>query len=230
VSAPHIAGSYSRIDMFKRCPKRFWHTNIAKDLGPYVQTEQQKQGDLVHKILEKYIRDGQPVPPGYEYLIPLASAVRSFPGTSLAELQLAVDANLRPCGSKEWDKVWIRFIIDVLKLRGNVAWAGDWKTGKRTFDELQLKMFAAAVFVHYPDVDTVATNYVWLREKNLDKPMIYHRNQLADMWGEINGYMQQIQEAARNNHWPAKKNPFCGWCPVLKVGKCDEAHGVKCRI
>ena len=232
--ADFIAGSFSRIDSFRKCPKRFYEQNIKKSI-PWKQTSQQIAGERVHKILELAVKDGTPPPVGYEKFAPLAQTIRNAPGQTFTEMRMTVDRDGAPCGYSDWDRAYIRVVVDVMKVKGDTAWAGDYKTGKRTFDELQLKLTAGVTMIHLPDVNTVATSYIFTEETSIDKPTIYHRSDLANILAEPIDWMNRIQEANRTNTWPAnpRKNgpPFCAWCPVNKAGLCEEAkmHGIAPR-
>jgi len=227
--ADFIAGSHSRIEAFKQCPKKFYHQSVAKgtEKVAYVQSEEAKTGDTIHKLFDLNLKSNTPFPADYKRFEPLAEAVKQGPGLLFSEVQLTVDQRLSPCGSRDWDRAYIRMIVDVLKIDGATAWAGDWKTGKRNFDESQLALTAAGVFVHYPQVDTVATSYIWVGEQGIDEPKVYTRDQLDALWAEPLQWMNRIQEAKRTNSWPARPTkygpPFCAYCSVNKAGMCAEA-------
>lgn len=228
--ADFVSGSHSRIEAFKQCPKKFYHQSVAKgaDKVAYVQSEEAKTGDTIHKLLDANLKHGTSFPVDYAArLEPLAAAVKQGPGTLYSEVELTVDRNLTPCGSRDWDRAYIRMIVDVLKIDGTTAWGGDWKTGKRNFDESQLALSAAGIFVHFPQVDTVATSYIWIGEKDIDKPKVYTRDQLDALWSEPLQWMNRIQEAKRTNSWPARPTkfgpPFCAYCSTNKAGLCKEA-------
>ena len=151
--------SYSRIDSFKQCPKKFHGTTIAK-LVPYTQTEQQRFGDTVHKMFQDRVEKGTPFPFGYEKYEPIAASIIRQPGQTFCELELNWTKDLEPCGSREWDRCWLRVKLDVTKILEPIAWTGDYKTGKRHFDELQLKVYAASLFQAFPDLEQVFTSFL----------------------------------------------------------------------
>lgn len=96
-------------------------------------------------------------------------------------------------------------------------------TGKMSFDGEQLKLTAAVVFQHYPDVDTVASAYLWLKD-GVPDVKYYKREELPRMWEELLQEPAKMQEAYVMDAWPAKPGPGkCGWCTVNKYGKCPEA-------
>lgn len=217
-----VPWSYSRLDTFKQCPKKFWHMNVAKDV-PFEQSAAMKEGELQHKMLEDRVSKGTPIPAGYEPLEPIAQSVVRAPGKTFTELKMALDYHLQPCGYSDWKNAYGRVIVDVLKINGEAAWAGDYKTGKPTSDGLQLRINAAFLFAYYRDVDTVTTSYVWLKTRTVDTET-YTRADLAKMWSDgILPEVDRLQEANKLNSWPAKANKFCAWCPVNKAGKCDQA-------
>lgn len=227
-----ISISYSRIDTFKQCPKKFYAQSIQKPSPiPYVQTEAQRQGDLVHKMFQDRIEKGTPFPFGYEKYEPIAATIERVQGQTFCELSLNWTKELEPCGEKEWDRCWLRVKLDITKILDSIAWTGDYKTGKRHFDELQLKIYAAALFHAFPDLESVYTNFLWLQEKDVDQPTKYVRADAPKIWAEIFDYSRQMEEAKKLNHWPARRNPFCGYCGLNKAGLCQEAKdwGIKPR-
>ena len=224
-----VAISYSRIDTFKQCPRKL--QGQLEKWVPYQQTEQQRFGDAVHKMFEDRILKGTPFPVGYEKYEPIAASIHKAPGQTFCELELNWTKDLEPCGSKEWDRCWLRVKLDVTKILRSVAWTGDYKTGKRHFDEFQLEVYAAALFQAFPDLEKVHTNFLWLQDPKLDDAKLYTRTDAPQIWAKIFEYSRQIEEAKKLNHWPARKNPFCAFCSINKAGLCQEAKdwGIKPR-
>lgn len=224
-----ISISYSRIDTFKQCPKKL--KGQLDKLVPYVQSEQQKYGDTVHKMFQARVEQGTPFPHGYEKFEPIAASIVQAPGHTFCELSLNWTKDLEPCGAKEWDRCWLRVQLDITKLLGAVGWTGDYKTGKRHFDELQLEIYAAALFQAFPDLEDVYTTFLWLQESDVDKPKKYSRVDAPRIWAKIFDYSRQMEEAKKLNHWPARRNPFCAFCNLNKAGLCQEAKdwGIKPR-
>lgn len=225
-----ISWSHSRLDTFEKCPKQFWHMNIKKDV-PYIESSEMAQGKLVHKMMEDRVGKGVAIPIDYAArLEPLAGSILAAPGKKFVEMQLALDWSRRPCGYRDWDRVACRIQVDVAVINGSSAWLGDYKTGNRKFDEAQLRLSAAGAFAHWPDVSTIKTSYIWLKgtepitEKSFDS-CTYTRDELPDMWEEIQPKVDRLQEANRTGNWVARPNRFCPWCAVNKKGLCNEASG-----
>lgn len=217
-----IAWSPSRVNTFESCPSQFQHFNVLKDVK-YEQGAPQAEGERVHKALEMRLANKIALDPKDARLEPLIVAIERMPGTTYAERDYALDHNLRPCGY--FDKAcYVRVTIDVTNLRvaDRFAWLGDYKTGKVKLDEFQLKAYAAVIFHYFTDIDTVKTNYLWLRDR-LVNGATYTRAQLPEIWRELLKTPTAIQKAAEMNHWPAKPGRQCAWCTVNKFGKCPDA-------
>ncbi len=217
-----IAWSGSRLNDFGRCPAMFEHKHILKD-APYIESPQMAEGKRQHKAMENRVREGAVLPAEYARLEPLAAAISAIPGETHCELDLALDQYRQPCGYKDWDRAWVRATIDVMKLDGSFAWLGDYKTGSPTFDEFQLKLYAAVVFDTYQQVETVATSYIWLKTRTTD-PMVYTRDSLQDIWNEIMVPVTELQEAYLRGVFSATPSKrICGYCDVNRMGKCQYA-------
>ena len=61
----------------------------------------------------------------------------------------------------------------------------DWKTGGTIKPEYeQLALSAQLVFAHYPDVDQVATAYIWLGHDD-ETEEIYKRDGMLPLWNGL---------------------------------------------
>lgn len=219
-----LAWSYSRLNAFEYCGVQFYHQTIKKDV-PFIQNDAMKEGDFVHKILDKRITSATPLPDGYTKYEGICQQVTSAPGQTFSEMKLALDWKLRPCGYRDWDNVQVRMILDVVKVHGQKVWVGDWKTGVPNNDETQLKLFAAGVFSVFPEVKEVTTSYIWLKEGKLDPSDSKHytRDQHGELWVPILAKAQRLQDAYFADNWKPRPGKHCRWCTVNKFGKCPAA-------
>ena len=95
-----------------------------------------------------------------------------------------------------------------------VAYALDWKTGKRKPDSQQLRLFALLVFAHYPHVQECKTEFVWLKTGERDDA-VYRREQEAEMWQPFLPSLARYNAAFKQEMWAPRKSGLCrGWCPV----------------
>jgi hypothetical protein len=225
VEHKHIAWSHSRISDFGKCARMFWFKYVdPRKLVPFKQTPAMKEGVTQHKVLEQRVRDGTPLPEKYAHYEPIAQAIINQPGDNYCEEQITFDSNFAPCG---WfDKsAYIRVIIDVMKLHGEHAFAGDSKSGNPWKDEDQLKLTAAAIMQKYPEVNKVTTAYIWLKTGTIDADE-YTRDMLPQMWEELMEKPRALHECTVMDRWPANPSQRnCRYCPVNEKGLCDAAVG-----
>lgn len=223
--------SYTALSDFISCPKQYFHKRVAKDVQD-TQGAEALWGDQVHRYFEASILDYvgrtdeadviwatlrlEGVDPDTSFTVyePYLQAVLAIPHDSLRpEQKYAIDRALTPC---EWmsPNVWCRGIIDVLLTKGGMAYALDWKTGKRKDGSRQLKLFALLVFLHHPDIQSVKTGFVWLKAGVTDYET-FTRDQESELWQEFVGDLARYNAAFKADVWTPRKSGLCrGWCPV----------------
>jgi hypothetical protein len=70
------------------------------------------------------------------------------------------------------------------------------------------------VFAHYPEVNHIKTNFIWLKEKKTDGKE-FHRDELPVIWRDFLPKVAKLESAYERDSWPAKPSGLCrGWCPV----------------
>lgn len=178
-------------------------------------------GERIHEALEVRLRDKTSLTDEtkqYEELC-LAMEKAAKGGTLLAEQKMTLTENLAPT---EWfaPGAWLRSILDVLIVHEDSAFVGDWKTGKRRPDFTQMEMFALQVFKHYPEVNTVKTSLIWLKDKSMDTE-VYKRENSNEMWARLMTRINRIYESLERDSWPPKPSGLCPWCPAKHM--CDYA-------
>ena len=86
-------------------------------------------------------------------------------------------------------------------------------TGKRRPDFSQLELFALQVFTHHPQVNTVHSKFLWLKDGKSDHE-VYKRDQMPILWEKLMTRIKRIEKAAEANVWPAKPSGLCPYCPA----------------
>ena len=213
-----VPWSYSAISAFETCPRQYEAKWVTKEV-PYQETPETRWGNDVHNALERYIRDGEPMPSNMTQYKKFADAVLARPGEVIAEEGVALTWDLKEVSwfTKKTAKnpVWFRTKIDVTILNGDTAEILDWKTGKRKDDLDQLKLYALVAFIRYPQVQTVKTGFVWLKEGKLSGPFRFSRkgfDALMEHWMEK---YEALEEAHKTGNFPPQPSGLChGWCPV----------------
>lgn len=203
------AWTYSQLDKFETCPRQFFHVRVARDVVE-PPTEHTIWGEKVHTALEYRVRDGAPLPEGMTQWEGLARKLATMPGVKHCEEKLALDKNFQPA---EWGNAWSRGIADLLVTHKSEAVVMDYKTGKRKLTD-QLTLYAAYTFAHYPEVKTVTTGFVWLKDKKIDKEQ-FSREDLPKIWQNFLPRVRKLELAYERNSWPCRPSGLCrGWCPV----------------
>lgn len=215
------AWSFSSLDKFETCPERFHHTNVLKDVSDPPGAEAQF-GTSVHQALETRLVTGNPITGTFAVYDPYAAKVASLvkPGGILkAEQKLALTEDLKPTTFFA-KNVWFRGVIDFSVTNGSTCLVGDWKTGKRKANSQQLELCAAAVAATDPNVETIKTLFVWLKDKTTDLAVLT-RNQAELVWDKFRPRVARLDEAYQTDTWPAKPSGLCRkYCPVKSCKHC----------
>jgi hypothetical protein len=205
--------SYSKLKNYETCPKRHWHLDIAKDIKDE-ESEHIAYGNAVHKALAERVGDKQtPLPEPYKHLEPSAARILNTPGQVYVEQQLAITEGL---SKTEWfgKDAWYRGIADVIKIVGPVALVIDWKTGKILEDGVQLALMAQCVFSHYPEIQKIRTEFVWLKEDATTRAD-FSREDMVKVWAGVLPRVTVLRQAYDSVTYPPKPGNLCRkWCPV----------------
>lgn len=209
-----FAWSYSKLKNFEACPKKHWHLEIAKDVHEE-ESEQLKWGNTVHKLLAEYVSGKHTQIPEAiaEYKPWCDKIIGDGTGRILVEQKMAITADFAPTS---WfsDDVWFRAIGDVIKVVGSVALIADYKTGKLLEDGSQLALAAACVFAHFPEVQRVRSEFIWLKEDATTR-QDFKREEMAAMWKGLWPRIEALRHAHETQSYPAKPGGLCRrWCPI----------------
>lgn len=208
-----FAWSHSALKDFEGCARRYHVVRVAKRY-PFVKTEQILYGDKLHKAAEDYA-NGKPLPNEFAFIQEIIDALLSKTGDKYPEHEMALDAELRPCG---WfDKqVWVRGKSDltIVDSDARIAWVVDYKTGNNKFpDRDQLELMALLTFCHFPEVEQVNSALLYVVKNS----MVKHKTLRADadaLWWKYRERVAKIEAAHANGVWNPSQSPLCRWCPV----------------
>lgn len=213
--ARRIAWSYSRLNNFETCPKKFWHQSVAKDVFE-AEGEAMRYGKLVHKALELRIGKNKPLPLNLRHLERYAKTLSNAKGDKLTEQQLAIDANFEPCDWFSKD-TWCRAIIDLAIVKPPHAVVFDYKTGKISDDFTQLRLAGVMLMLHMPEIQTVALSYLWTKEKKITSyERSLTREDIKTVVIEFMPRLKKYEKAHRTESFPARPGYLCKkYCPVV---------------
>jgi len=204
--------SFSALTAFETCPKRVYHTKIAKDVFD-APGEAAAWGDSVHKSFEHSIKTGEKLPTSIQRYEPLINALADYPGERIVEKKMAVSSSFKPTG---WTtpETWCRGIVDFGIIAPQTAVLVDWKTGKRKPESDQLKLFAGLAFAHFPNLEVVKTAFVWLKEEAVDRET-FTRDQVPVIWQTFAPRVARMERAYAEGNFPPKPSGLCRkHCPV----------------
>lgn len=215
-----LAHSYSSIKMFENCPKRYYHQRITKEVTD-TGSDATRHGERIHADLEHRLINQKPLTYDTEQYEVLCQTIEVLAtgGELHAERQLCLNENLTPTSWYAGD-AWLRSILDVLILKDDEAIVMDWKTGKRRPDFTQLQLFALQVFKHFPEIKSVKSSFVWLRDMEMDTE-VFTVDKTNLMWADMLSRIERIQQSLDNDNWPAKPSGLCNWCPAKNI--CEYA-------
>lgn len=204
--------SHSLLSKFETCPWRYYLTSVSREVAE-VESEAAAWGTAVHAAIEDRVKHNKELPDYLAHLEPVFAKLLALPGEHCSERKLAVNADLHPTG---WDAAdaWFRGIVDYMIINPPKAVVFDIKTGKRKIGSDQLELMAGLVFAHYPEVERVATGYIWLKDSAVDSETI-EREASKNIWLKLSLRVARLEHSFSNNKWPKKPSGLCRkWCPV----------------
>ncbi len=211
------AWSYSKLKNYETCPKKHYEVDIAKtyaeDKDPDPNTPLNR-GNRAHDMLALAIKGEIPhLPTEFIGFQPWVDRVKAGPGQLLVEQKYAITRDFKATTYFAKD-VWFRGIGDVVRLDGSVALVLDWKTGKILVDSVQLMLMAQCIFSHYPEVQRVRSEFVWLND-DCTTPEVFTRQEVADNWVSLMERVNLLEQAHIMQDYPPKPSGLCrSWCPV----------------
>lgn len=212
-----FAWSYSRLKNYETCARRFLNIDLLKAFQEE-PSEALTYGNDLHKALAERLQKKTPLPLGMTHLEEWAARVEAAAvgGALYVEQALAIRRDFGPCGY--FDRpVWYRAKVDVMVVKGPVAVALDWKTGRILDDSVQLALTAACIFAHQPQVQAVRTEFVWLKEGETTRAD-FRRADMATFWNSILPRvkpMEAAHETGNESAYPPKRSGLCRlYCPV----------------
>ena len=221
-----VAWSYSSLKTFQQCPKKYYHTRVAKDFKDEDSTAT-IYGKEVHRVAEEFIRDGTPIPEKYVFIKPVLESLNNIPGTKHCEIQFGLTEDLQPCGFYD-ENVWWRGIADLVVINGEEAYLVDYKTSKNAkyADTGQLDLLAAATFAHYPQVKRIKSALIFVVCNDFVKK--HHVIEDAKKYvAPFKFDLERLDSAMVTGTWNANSSALCPYCPVKT---CQHWKEKKVRI
>lgn len=208
--------TYSKLTAYELCPKKYYHTYVAKDL-PKEEVQHLIYGNEVHKSCELYIDQGKPLPEKYIFAKPYLDKLKALPGDKFAEYKVGlkkVDGQLVSCDFYD-PEVWFRGIIDLFVIGMGKAWIIDYKTGSNKYpDTKQLALMASCIFIRWPKIQKIHAGLLFFKAPELIK-VSYEFDRRFDIFVQLNEVIRRREESYATGVFNAKRNFTCSrWCDV----------------
>lgn len=209
-----ITWSFSSLQKFKNCPKRYYEERVAKSVKQ-TPTEATNWGERIHAAFDNALKTDTPLEADLKPYSPVVERFAKTKGTLHSEQKLAITSSFKPTGYLAKD-VWCRAVLDAVWIDKDVARVVDWKSGRRKRNgSYQLKLSSLILFAHHPQVDRVNTGFVWLQTGKMDVEK-YYRKDIPILWQDILPDVRRLEYAHRTMTFVPKPGPLCRWCPVKK--------------
>lgn len=220
------SSSYSKVKNYDACPKKHYEVDIAKNYAD--SGEAMLWGNEVHHALAAAAlhasglpaqgtgRDRvepKPLPDQMKDYQKWIDVVAQSAGELFVERKYAITKTFQPTS---WfgNDVWFRGVCDLEKIKNKTCVALDWKTGKILHDSRQLMLMTTCILAHHPEVDTVKTRFVWLKD-GCTTPETFERATIMKEWPPMLAKLQEMEQAALTLTYPPKPSGLCrGHCPV----------------
>jgi len=210
-----IVWSFSSLKTFQQCPKKYYHTKIAKDIVE-PDTQATLYGKSAHTVAEEYIRDGVPIPEQFEYMKDTLDVLNRIEGDKLCEVKLGLTKTLESCDF-DAPNVWWHGVADLVitnKTTG-IAYSVDYKTSKsaRYADVKQLDLVACGLFAKFPYIKRVRSALLFVVSKEFVKAE-HHAEMMEKYMESPTQDVARIEAALENGVWNPVSGPLCKFCSV----------------
>ena len=205
--------TYSKLKNVEDCPRRHYELDIARNYKDG-ESEELVWGNYVHAELAKACSTGNKLPAELEPYQKWVDRVRRWnKGKLYVEQKYAITKTFEKSNWKA-PAVWMRAIADVVYVEPPVAVTLDWKTGKILDNPVQLGLVAQCVFAMFPDVQIVASEYVWLKEDTTSGEN-FKREDMKYLWSKLLPRVNDYEQRIATQRFEPKPGGLCKrYCPV----------------
>lgn len=219
-----IPWSYSSLTSYENCPHQYYEVRVAKTT-PRRSFAEAERGTDIHKMIEDHCNGVKPLAEGSLRKLVEKTLDGLDPQFFRFEHKLAVTKDLQPCDFFDTEACYHRGVLDVLWVHPENTTAAifDWKTGKVNEFSEQLKANAVTVFAKYPHVQTIRTEYVWLKHSKTTPSKVF-RDFVPKNWARFQLRVERMEQSLATGQWPKRPSGLCKkHCPVITC----EHNGLK---
>lgn len=226
MSKVRTALSFSRLDTYLQCPRKYESMYITKDYPSQDDSPALISGKYVHSQLEEWmkaaLKDKQL--PNLNAIaknaVPIMTNILENYTSISPENQLAVNDKWEPVGWFDKD-VYYRAIVDLMALKSDSeAIVIDYKTGKvRDYEAgeyAQLNLTASMLFCIYPQLEVIKCYYLFVEHKKTCA-VTFNRSTMERM---REPFIRIHDEINSTEFFDPKVNKYCRWCQI-SPDKCE---------
>lgn len=220
--------TYSKLKNFEKCPLQHKVTDIERRPGTEPGGDAISYGNKVHSAFKAALKHNEALAPDMSHLQYWVDWVKDLPGERFIEEKWGLNRNMATPAEFFSNFAWLRLIVDVAVVHreAKIGWLVDWKTGDPKWvgeQPLQLWLGAAVMFSKFPELETVDSMFVWLKDddgtnshecitaETVRKPM------LPEIWEAILPRVELYEQTvAADGPWLSKPGSHCKFCRVLK--------------
>lgn len=210
-----IIWSFSSLKTFQQCPKKYYHTKVARDIIES-DTVATLYGKSAHTAAEDFIKKGKPIEPKFDYMKATLDELAKIPGEKLVEVRLGLTKDLKACDFNAPD-VWWHGIADLVVLdhERQLAYSVDYKTSKsaRYADVKQLDLVAVGIFAKFPNIVRVKSALIFVVSKEFVRAE-HHVDMIHKYMEKPAQDVARIEQAYESGVWNPVQGPLCKFCSV----------------
>lgn len=210
-----FAWSFSKLESYERCPKKFGAENITKT-SPFTESEASRYGKDVHKRFEDRMVKGRKLPLDLKHHEPIMLKLDAAKGEVLGEQKLALTVDLKPTGYFD-DDVWLRGVIDLTKMAEDKILVIDWKTGKPVDNTDQVELMLAMLICYDEGIEFGTGAYYYTKSKKFVSTGVLTREDMGSIWAGYLPRVKRMYQAIADGNLPPKQNFLCrNYCNCSK--------------
>lgn len=215
--------SFKKWWMYKSCPMQVRLKYIEKipepDPDPKFDKKRQR-GITMHERLAESVNLGAPVPEELKNTQPIVDAYRDM--GAVAELEEFYNKQWEPV--EGWNDAWVQIIKDVRVRIPDFALVGDWKTGRKSGNELkyfeQMKLYAVSEWIVNPGLPEYITELQFVDEDETWEHS-FKPHQLEKYLGDFERDIDVMMNDKIFRPKPSKYNcQYCPYGPNRGNGRC----------
>jgi len=212
------AWSYSSLNTFKQCPKKYYHLRVKKDVKDKGNIAT-IYGNKLHRAAENFIKLGEDLPKEFSFMQKTMDTIARIKGEVHCEIRMGVakeDGDYKPAKFFGSD-TWYRGIADLLIVNDDKGYLIDYKSSKNAkyADTKQLDLLAASVFTHFPQIKVIKSALAFVVANDIVTKE--HKSELRKSYfSTFDPELNRLQVALEEDVWNAVSGPLCAYCPVTK--------------